>query len=62
MIYSKVARLETISSVPDNVLKTALALYMDGESIALPLPTPEEILVCNQATTTEEVGSLIVLN
>ena len=48
----------TISSLPDNVMKTALALYMDGESIALPLPTHEEILVCNQATTTEEVGSL----
>ena len=58
LIYSKVARLVTILSIPDNVLKTALALYMDGESIALPLPTHEEILVCNQATTTEEVGTV----
>ena len=35
---------------------------MNGESVALPLPTHEEILVCNQATTTEEVGSLILLS
>ena len=39
------------------MLRTALALYMDGGSVALPLPTHEEVLVCNQATTTEEVGS-----
>ena len=41
------------------MLRTALALYMDGGSVALPLPTHEEVLVCNQDTTTEEVGKLI---
>ena len=41
------------------MLRTALALYMDGGGVALPLPTHEEVLVCNQATTTEEVGNLI---
>ena len=41
------------------MLRTALALYMDGGGVGLPLPTHEEVLVCNQATTTEEVGNLI---
>jgi len=40
------------------VLKTALALYMYGDSVSLPLPTFEEVLVCNPATTTEEVTLL----
>ena len=37
----------------DNVLRTVLALFMEGE--ALPLPTLEEVLICNQTTTAEEV-------
>jgi len=40
------------------VLKTALALYMYGDSVSLPLPTFEEVLVCNPATTTEEVSNI----
>jgi len=44
-------------SFPENVLKTALALYMYGDSVSLPLPTFEEVLVCNPATTTEEVSN-----
>ena len=39
------------------MLKTALALYMYGDSVSLPLPTFEEVLVCNPATTTEEVSN-----
>lgn len=40
-------------SLPDNVLRTVLALFMeDGE---LPLPTLEEVLICNSTTTAEEV-------
>jgi len=38
------------------VLKTALALYMYGGDVTLPLPTHEEVLICNQSTTTEEVS------
>lgn len=37
----------------DNVLRTVLALFMEDED--LPLPTLEEILICNQTTTAEEV-------
>ena len=32
---------------------------MDREDVALPLPTHEEVLVCSETTTTEEVGNLI---
>ena len=39
---------------PDQVLRTALSLYMEDSS--LPLPTPEEMLICNQSTSAEEVG------
>ena len=38
---------------PDQVLRAALSLYMEDSS--LPLPTPEEMLICNQNTTSEEV-------
>ena len=38
---------------PDQVLRTALSLYMEDSS--LPLPTPEEMLICNENTTAEEV-------
>ena len=37
----------------DQVLKTALSLYMEDKS--LPLPTFEEILICTTTTTSEEV-------
>jgi hypothetical protein len=37
----------------DNVLRTALALFMEDE--ALPLPSLEEVLICNPNTTAEEV-------
>ena len=38
---------------PDLVLRAALSLYMEDGS--LPMPTPEEMLICNQKTTAEEV-------
>ena len=37
----------------DQVLRAALSLYMEDSD--LPMPTPEEMLICNQHTTTEEV-------
>ena len=37
----------------DNVLRTVLALFMEDE--ALPLPSLEEVLICNPNTTAEEV-------
>ena len=37
----------------ENVLRTALSLYMEDED--LPLPTLEEVLVCYPNTTAEEV-------
>ena len=41
----------------ENVLRAALSLYMaDGD---LPLPTPEEMLICNENTTSEEVCPVI---
>ncbi len=44
---------------PDMVLQTALAVYMGTDDYmqknVCPLPTLEEVLVCNQTTTTEEV-------
>ena len=39
----------------DNVLKTTLALYMEGGDQSLPMPTYEEVLVCSKRTTDEEV-------
>ena len=37
-----------------DILRTVLALYMDDES--LPLPTLEEVLICDSTTTAEEVS------
>jgi hypothetical protein len=37
----------------DDILRTVLALYMDDEN--LPLPTLEEVLICDFTTTAEEV-------
>ena len=42
-----------ISVCLDNVLKTTLSLYL--EDPYLPMPTPEEVLICNERTTAEEV-------
>ena len=39
---------------PEQVLKAALSLYMADTD--LPMPTPEEMLICNPHTTAEEVG------
>ena len=39
----------------DNVLSCVLGLY--ASDIDLPLPTPEEVLLCTSTTTTEEVIS-----
>ena len=38
---------------PEQVLRAALSLYMEDSD--LPMPTPEEMLICNRNTTTEEV-------
>ena len=38
---------------PEQVLRAALSLYMEDTS--LPMPTPEEMLICNSHTTAEEV-------
>ena len=39
----------------DDVLKTTLALYMEDGEQTLPMPTYEEVLVCSEQTTDEEV-------
>jgi hypothetical protein len=44
-----------MSSLGD-VLRTVLTLYVENED--LPLPTLDEVLICNQATTAEEVNIL----
>lgn len=38
----------------DHILSATLSLYMENYS-EHPLPTPEEVLVCNPSTTAEEV-------
>lgn len=38
----------------DAILRSTLSFYMENTSI--PLPTPEEVLVCNPSTTAEEVA------
>ena len=40
----------------DNVLRTVLALFTEDK--ALPLPTLEEVLICNSNTTAEEVREM----
>ena len=42
----------------DDVLRTVLTLYMENED--LPLPTLDEVLICNQATTAEEVNIIYI--
>ena len=46
----------------DHVLKTTLAIYMESSLESgkhrLPLPTHEEVLVCTEQTTIEEVTLL----
>ena len=37
----------------EKVLKTVLGIYM--ENATSPLPTFEEVLICNESTTSEEV-------
>ena len=39
-----------------DVLKATVALYMEDES--LPMPTHEEVLVCNEHTTEEKITLL----
>ena len=41
-----------------DILRTVLALYMDDED--LPLPTMEEVLICNSTTTAEDVFYCII--
>ena len=47
--------IHTVHACTDNVLKTTLALYMEGGDQSLPMPTYEEVLVCSKQTTDEEV-------
>ena len=42
-----------IPCTAEEVLKTALSLYMSEDGS--PLPTPEELLICNERTSIEEV-------
>ena len=42
----------------DQVLWTALSLYMEDKT--LPVPTFEEVLICNPSTTTEEVRLMAI--
>ena len=42
-----------------DILRTVLALYMDDED--LPLPTLEEVLICNSTTTAEEVLTVCMM-
>ena len=42
-----------ISTYSEDVLRTALSLYM--KDVDLPMPTLEEMLICYENTTTEEV-------
>ena len=46
------------SCVIDDVLKTVLSLYMDDRDQSLPMPTYEEVLICSEHTTQEEVTLL----
>ncbi len=43
-------------SISEDVLKTVLSLYMKDSS--LPMPTHEEVLICTEHTTLEEVTLL----
>jgi hypothetical protein len=43
-------------SFPGDILRTVLTLYVENEDF--PLPTLDEVLICNQATTAEEVNTL----
>lgn len=43
------------------MLKTVLSLYMDNENPHLPLPSFEEVLICNEQTTEEEVSAFYLL-
>ena len=45
--------LVQLKIVIGDILRTVLALYMDDEN--LPLPTLEEVLICDSTTTAEEV-------
>ena len=40
-----------------DVYTTVLSLYMHGDGKDLPLPTADEILLCTQETTAEQVSS-----
>ncbi len=44
----------------DTVFRTVLSLYM--QDTALPLPTFEEVLLCNEKTTSEEVLQVFILD
>ncbi len=53
IIILKMTRVRDISGL---ILRVVLSIYMEDPS--LPLPTPEEVLVCNPSTTAEEVTSI----
>ena len=44
----------SIFFIAESVLKMVLALYMEEE--ASPLPSYDEVLICNRLTTEEEVN------
>ena len=41
-----------------DILRTVLALYMEDEN--LPLPTLDEVLICNSTTTAEQVCKIYI--
>ena len=43
----------------DAVLRSTLRFYMENRS--LPLPTPEEVLMCYSSTTAEEVAGMLLM-
>ena len=42
-----------------NILQTVLMIY--SKDVEMPLPTQEEVLICNEKTTAEEVVLLMYL-
>ena len=44
----------------DLILRSTLSLYM--ENSYHPLPTPEEVLLCNSTTTAEEVITILLIS
>ena len=55
--FSVLCHIEhTFFTFAEEILKTTLSLYMElSDDCELPLPTHEEVLICSEQTTAEEV-------